>query len=70
MFTGIIEELGTVETPGPRLSIRADQVVADLAPGASMAVNGVCLTAVEIRPPLFVCDLSPEIGRASCRERV
>ena len=60
MFTGIIEELGTVGTPGPRLGIRAEQVLADLSPGASIAVNGVCLTVVEIRSPLLLADLSPE----------
>jgi len=60
MFTGIIEELGTVRAVGTRLTIEARHVLADLAPGASIAVNGVCLTAVEIRPPAFAADLSPE----------
>jgi riboflavin synthase len=60
MFTGIVEELGVVETAGSKLTIRADQVLSDLAPGASIAVNGVCLTAVEIQRPAFSADLSPE----------
>ena len=60
MFTGIIEELGTVERPGERLVIRAGEVLGDLTTGASIAVNGVCLTAVEVRPPAFTADLSPE----------
>ncbi len=65
MFTGIIEELGTVErleagAAGSRLAIRADRVLEDLTPGASIAVNGVCLTAVEIAAPLFSSDLAPE----------
>ena len=47
MFTGIIEELGTVITAGTRLSIRCSTVLGDAAMGASIAVNGVCLTAAE-----------------------
>ena len=60
MFTGIIEELGTVEKNGARLSIACSHVLADLTPGASIAVNGVCLTAVEVRADGFSADLSPE----------
>lgn len=60
MFTGIVEELGVVEAAGARLSIRCGQVLSDLTPGASIAVNGVCLTAVEIRSDGFAADLSPE----------
>ena len=58
MFTGIIEELGTVEamTPGAagaRLTVRCATVMADMVTGASIAVNGVCLTAVDPRPDSF-----------------
>jgi riboflavin synthase len=60
MFTGIIEELGEVRTAGPKLVIEARSVLSDLAPGSSIAVNGCCLTVVEIRPPRFSADLSPE----------
>ncbi len=60
MFTGIIEELGTVQAAGTRLSIGCSLVLSDLTPGASIAVNGVCLTAVEIRPDGFSADLAPE----------
>ena len=60
MFTGIIEELGTVERAGSRLTICARQVLSDLAEGASVAVNGVCLTAVEVKRHSFSADLSPE----------
>ncbi len=60
MFTGIIEELGAVEAAGTRLSIACSLVLSDLTPGASIAVNGVCLTAVEIRPDGFAADLAPE----------
>src|SRR5580692_6813807 len=60
MFTGIIEESGTVETAGTRLSIGCAHVLSDLTLGASIAVNGVCLTAVEVRPDGFSADLAPE----------
>lgn len=47
MFTGIVEELGRVESlVGPRLRIAAGDVLADATLGASIAVNGCCLTVV------------------------
>jgi len=60
MFTGIVEELGTVTQAGSRLSIACARVMEDTTIGASIAVNGVCLTAVEIRPDGFSADLAPE----------
>jgi riboflavin synthase len=68
MFTGIIEELGTVETletrpAGARLKVRCAAVLEDLKLGASIAVNGVCLTAVDRRPDSFSADLAPETLR-------
>ncbi len=65
MFTGIIEELGTVEAlqpraAGSRLVVGARQVLSDLCEGASIAVNGVCLTAVAVTAKGFAADLSPE----------
>jgi riboflavin synthase len=60
MFTGIVEEFGRVEQPGPRLSIACTRVLDDLTIGASIAVNGVCLTAVDIRPDGFSAHLAPE----------
>ncbi len=65
MFTGIVEELGTVVTAGARLSIRCATVMSDLSEGASVAVNGVCLTAVGLRPDGFSADLAPETLRRS-----
>jgi riboflavin synthase len=65
MFTGIVEELGTVEAVAPRLRVRCAAVLADATVGSSIAVNGVCLTAVEVRPGWFTADLSPETLRAS-----
>ncbi len=51
MFTGIVEELGTViARTGPRLRLQASTVLEDAELGASIAVNGCCLTVVEFAP--------------------
>ncbi|MGO1835578.1 MAG: riboflavin synthase, partial [Actinomycetaceae bacterium] len=55
MFTGIVEELGTVESietngDSARLRIRGPLVTADAKHGDSIAVNGVCLTVTEYVP--------------------
>ena len=61
MFTGIVEELRTRRTTQARASsIACARVLDDLTIGASIAVNGVCLTAVDIRPDGFSADLAPE----------
>jgi len=60
MFTGIIEEVGQVRQAGTRLQIGAKLILEDLIPGGSIAVNGVCLTAVELSPDCFTADLAPE----------
>ena len=65
MFTGIIEEVGAVEAmdrhrTGARLLVKCARVLNDLTLGASIAVNGVCLTAVDIRTDGFSADLAPE----------
>src|ERR1700691_2791263 len=71
MFTGIIEELGKVEevgvleSAGARLRVRCATVMSDLTEGASIAVNGVCLTAVDLQPDSFGADLAPETLRRS-----
>jgi riboflavin synthase len=70
LFTGIIEELGTVEslvrqTAGARLNVRSALVLEDLKPGSSIAVNGVCLTAVKMDGHSFSADLAPETLRRS-----
>jgi riboflavin synthase len=70
LFTGIIEELGTVEslarqTAGARLRVRCARVLEDLKQGSSIAVNGVCLTAVELDGGSFSADLAPETLRRS-----
>jgi riboflavin synthase len=68
MFTGIIEELGSVEDiqareAGARLRIRCHKTLEDASDGASIAVNGVCLTAVDLKPGTFAADLAPETLR-------
>ena len=60
MFTGIIEEVGTVLAAGHRMRIQCHAVLEDIKEGASIAVNGVCLTALDIQGDGFWCDLSPE----------
>lgn len=65
MFTGIIEELGTVQSfvateGGAKLIIDARVVTSDSKDGDSISVNGVCLTALEINPGSFAADLSQE----------
>ena len=60
MFTGIVEELGTVIKAGTKLEVRCSTVLSDLSIGASIAVNGVCLTAVAVSKESFVADLAPE----------
>ena len=64
MFTGIVEELGMVESlEGGRLCIRAQKVLEDLAMGDSIAVNGACLTVVHLNRLGFAVDLAPETVR-------
>lgn len=60
MFTGIIEELGTVVSAGTRLVIECKTVLSDASEGSSIAVNGVCLTALNLTPNSFAADLAPE----------
>lgn len=68
MFTGIIEEKGTVERivhgeKSCRLTIRAERIFDDLRLGDSVAVNGVCLTAAEINSGSFTADVMAETMR-------
>lgn len=65
MFTGIIEELGRVSAlenhaGGVRISISASVVTEGTAVGDSIALNGVCLTAIDPKPDGFFADVSPE----------
>jgi riboflavin synthase len=71
MFTGIIEELGTVESvevlpDSIRLGIKGELVRQDLSQGESVSVNGVCLTAAEITADGFIADVMLEtLNRSS-----
>lgn len=69
MFTGIVEELGSVRTlDRNRLVIACDTVTDDSDAGASVAVNGVCLTVVERSPGALAFDISEEtVARTSLR---
>jgi riboflavin synthase len=65
MFTGIIQELGSVisleqNSAGARLTVQCQEVLTDAKIGASIAVNGACLTAVQIAAGAFSADLAPE----------
>ncbi len=65
MFTGIIEEVGRItriEQRGEnrRITVAADRTPKELGTGNSVAVSGVCLTALDIKPGSFCADLAPE----------
>ena len=61
MFTGIVEEVGTVTgLEGQRLTIAAGTVLEDVKLGDSIAVNGACLTVVDFAPSRFSVELAPE----------
>jgi riboflavin synthase len=65
VFTGIIEEMGVIsqitKTPlGAEITISCKKVLEDLKLGDSVAVNGVCLTARDVRKSAFVADVMPE----------
>jgi len=68
MFTGIVEELGTVvsivEQPdAKRITFAGPLVTSDVHRGDSIAVNGACLTAVEIEGSTFTADVMHETLR-------
>lgn len=65
MFTGIVESTGSLDSfsgdsHGARVRIGCGTMASGLAPGDSVAVDGVCLTVVEMGPDWFAADLSPE----------
>ena len=75
MFTGIVRELGAVEAveesaAGIRLLVRAPETAAAAAVGDSVAVNGVCLTAVEADDGVLAFDAVPETLRRSSLGRL
>lgn len=75
MFTGIIEEIGTVERivygeSSCRLVICAAKIFEDLKPGDSVAVDGVCLTAAEVFTNRFSADVMAETMRRTAFARL
>ncbi|MEU6130815.1 riboflavin synthase [Saccharopolyspora sp. NPDC047091] len=70
MFTGIVEELGTVTSvdadgDGVRLTVEGPLVTSDAKHGDSIAVNGVCLTVVDSGAGRFTVDVVAETVRRS-----
>jgi riboflavin synthase len=74
MFTGIIEHVGHIASldktsGGARLRVNAGPLTASLAVSSSIAVNGCCLTVVELAGEIFASDLSGEtLRRTSLRQ--
>lgn len=70
MFTGIIEDLGVVESvkmgrQSMELTIRSEKIVEDVHLGDSIAVNGICLTVTSFTKNTFTVDVMPETVKAS-----
>lgn len=70
MFTGIIEEIGTIKSINStgissQLCISANKILEDTKIGDSIAVNGVCLTVTSIKSNLFTADVMAETLRRS-----
>ncbi len=68
MFTGIIEEIGTIKQvlPGKssiQLSVHCRKILQDAKPGDSIAVNGICLTVTKVGGDWFSADVMPETMR-------
>jgi riboflavin synthase len=75
MFTGLVEEVGTivsmVETGGNhRITINAPNSAKELKQGNSIAVSGVCLTALDITPDTFCADLARETWTRTSFSRI
>lgn len=68
MFTGIVEEIGRVESlaetgGGWTITVQAHTVLGGARPGDSLAINGTCLTVTALAPQSFTVGLSPETLR-------
>jgi riboflavin synthase len=75
MFTGIIEEVGRVagianKNGNRRLTVAASRLTKGLKRGDSIAVSGVCLTAVEVTPRSFTADLADETWKRTSFSRI
>lgn len=70
MFTGIVEDLGTVKaiknaTTSMQLTIESKKILEDIHVGDSIAVNGVCLTVISFSSNQFTVDVMPETVKAT-----
>lgn len=75
MFTGIVEEVGVIESiqtasDAIQLKIRAHKVLEQVATGDSISVNGVCLTVTSFTDHLFSMDVMPETVKATALKTV
>ncbi len=75
MFTGLIEEVGTIESvedrgPGRRFQVRAHTVLSDARVGDSLAIDGCCLTVIECDAERFTVEAVPEtLARTTLGDR-
>ncbi len=75
MFTGIVEEIGNVKkivhgSLSIKLSINCSKILEDVKIGDSIAVNGICLTVVELASSWFTVDVMPETMRMTSLNRL
>ncbi|MCT4795762.1 MULTISPECIES: riboflavin synthase [Exiguobacterium] len=75
MFTGIVEEIGSVKAvkrngPSLRLTLTGDIVLQDVKLGDSISVNGICLTVTTFDERTFAVDVMPETLKASSLDGV
>ena len=75
MFTGIIEEVGRVSSVikaggKRRITVSSSALIRELKPGDSIAVSGVCLTAVALKPKTFSADLAGETWNRTSLSRL
>jgi riboflavin synthase len=75
MFTGLVEEVGKVvrirEADGKRrITVAAENVTRELKTGNSIAVSGICLTALDITPSSLSADLAKETWQRTALSRI
>ena len=64
MFSGIVEEVGTIASAsGNKITVKADTVIDGTNAGDSININGTCLTAVDLKGPTFSVEVTPETLR-------
>jgi riboflavin synthase len=74
VFTGIVEEIGSIDAASRRgdvlvVRVSARKVLSGLEAGSSIALNGCCLTAIEVDADGFACELTSETLRRTAFER-